>query len=250
MQSKVRINTSKGSISAIINKPKDLQKCPLVILMHGFMANKKLNPLKSISQALESNGIASIRFDFNGHGNSYGKFCNMTVENEIEDARIVYHYVRNLDFVSEISLLGHSQGGVVAGMLAGELGSRICSLIQLAPAAVLKDDALNGVLMGNHYDPANPPKHLWVMCHKVGQDFFKVAQNLPIYEVSSKYKGPVLLIHGKKDKIVPYQYSERYDEIYQNSQIILLDEENHMMNNNRDIIVEECVNFISKHCYY
>ena len=96
MQSKVRINTSKGSISAIINKPKDLEKCPLVILMHGFMANKKLNPLKSISQALESNGIASIRFDFNGHGNSYGKFCNMTVENEIEDARIVYHYVRNL----------------------------------------------------------------------------------------------------------------------------------------------------------
>ena len=49
MQSKVRINTSKGSISAIINKPKDLEKCPLVILMHGFMANKKLNPLKSIS---------------------------------------------------------------------------------------------------------------------------------------------------------------------------------------------------------
>lgn len=201
MQSKVRINTFKGSISAIINKPKDLEKCPLVILMHGFMANKKLNPLKSISQALESNGIASIRFDFNGHGNSYGKFCNMTVENEIEDARIVYHYVRNLDFVSEISLLGHSQGGVVAGMLAGELGSRICSLIQLAPAAVLKDDALNGVLMGNHYDPANPPKHLWVMCHKVGQDFLRLLKIFLYMKFPQNIRDQFYLSTGKRIRL-------------------------------------------------
>lgn len=47
----------------------------------------------------------------------------MTVANEIEDAKKVYEYARSLDFVSDIALLGHSQGGVVASMVAGELGA-------------------------------------------------------------------------------------------------------------------------------
>ena len=49
-----------------------------VILMHGFMANMTLEPLKSLTKELERRGIASLRFDFDGHGRSYGKFSEMT----------------------------------------------------------------------------------------------------------------------------------------------------------------------------
>ena len=123
MKTKVNLSGPKGRISALLQQPAlaEGQKCPLVILMHGFMANKALQPLKGIAQALEAEGIASLRFDFDGHGRSDGRFCEMTVLTEIEDAKVVFAYAKTLDFVSKIAFLGHSQGGVVSGMLAGEL---------------------------------------------------------------------------------------------------------------------------------
>ena len=158
----------KGKLSAYLQKPCTDYRGPIAVLMHGFMANKKLEPLKSIANELESRGIASLRFDFDGHGESEGRFRDMTVRTELDDARRVIDYVRRAGAYDSIALVGHSQGGVVAGMIAGELGDEIKALVQLAPAAVLKDDALQGVLMGKHYDPSNPPETLTVFFHRVG----------------------------------------------------------------------------------
>ena len=237
----------KGALSALIQKPSADYRGPLAILMHGFMANKKLEPLKSIAKELEQRGIASLRFDFDGHGESEGRFCDMTVLTELDDARAVINYVRQLGSFDEIALVGHSQGGVVAGMIAGELGEEIKAIVQLAPAAVLRDDALNGVLMGKHYDPSNPPETLRVFFRKVGKGYFLVAQTLPIYEQSSQYKGPVLLIHGTKDKIVPYSYSEKYDQLYSQSELKLYEGENHFLSKNRKTIVRQTVDFLCKY---
>ncbi len=147
--------------------------------------------------------------------------------------------------MSKIAFLGHSQGGVVAGMLAGELGAgEVTALVQLAPAAVLKDDALNGVLMGKTYDPANPPEKLRVFFHTVGKCYFQVAQKLPIYETSAKYDGPVCLIHGTEDKIVPYRYSEQYDAGYKNSVLHILEGENHFLSKRRPEVISLSVEFL------
>ena len=43
----------------------------------------------------------------------------MTVLNEIEDANAILNYVKTDPHVRNIYLVGHSQGGVVASMLAG-----------------------------------------------------------------------------------------------------------------------------------
>ena len=48
-----------------------------------------------------NNGIATIRFDFDGHGDSDGEFCDMNVLSEILDAAKIIDYVRGLDFVTE-----------------------------------------------------------------------------------------------------------------------------------------------------
>ena len=236
----------KGSISALVQKPSADYRGHVVILMHGFMANKKLEPLKSIADELEKSGIASLRFDFDGHGESQGRFRDMTVLTELDDARAVIDYVRQADSFDSISLVGHSQGGVVAGMIAGELGGEVKSLVQLAPAAVLKDDALQGVLMGRHYDPFNPPEYLTLFFHRVGKGYFLAAQSLPIYEQSSLYQGPVLLIHGTKDRIVPHSYSERYNQVYSNSELQLYEGENHLLSKCRKAMVKRTVDFISK----
>lgn len=235
----------KGRLSAYLQKPCADYRGPIAVLMHGFMANKKLEPLKSIANELESRGIASLRFDFDGHGESEGRFRDMTVLTELDDARHVIDFVRRAGVYDSIALVGHSQGGVVAGMIAGELGDEIKALVQLAPAAVLKDDALQGVLMGRHYDPSDPPETLTVFFHRVGKGYFLAAQSLPIYEQSSLYKGPVLLIHGTKDKIVPHSYSERYDQVYSNSQLQLYEGENHFLSKCRKAIVRQTVDFLA-----
>ena len=57
---------------------------------------------------------------------------------KIEDAKAVYAYARKLPGVTSIALAGHSQGGVVASMTAGELGTqKVKALVLMAPAAVL-----------------------------------------------------------------------------------------------------------------
>ena len=236
----------KGRLSAYLQKPYADYRGPIAVLMHGFMANKKLEPLKSIANELESRGIASLRFDFDGHGESEGRFRDMTVLTELDDARRVIDFVRQAGVYDSIALVGHSQGGVVAGMIAGELGDEIKAVVQLAPAAVLKDDALQGVLMGRHYDPSNPPETLTVFFHRVGKGYFLAAQSLPIYEQSSLYQGPVLLIHGTKDKIVPHSYSEKYDQVYSNSQLQLYEGENHFLSKCREAIVRQTVDFLAE----
>src|SRR5574344_1309045 len=145
----VTIEGSKGKLAAVIQKPelKEGQTCPMAIVMHGFGGNKDSKLLELICDSLQANGVASLRFDFNGHGASEGDFKDMTVPNEIADATKVYEYVRKLPYVSDITLTGHSQGGVVASMTAGELGNKISKVVLLAPAAVLRDDAIRGSVM-------------------------------------------------------------------------------------------------------
>ena len=223
------------------DKAKD--RCPMVILMHGFVSSRRMYPIPQLAKAIVRQGIGTICFDFNAHGESEGDFVDMTIENEIGDARAVFDYVCSLPYVTEIGLLGHSQGGVVAGMLAGQLeeeSRRPACLVLLAPAAVLVDDAIAGQCMGVKYNAFDPPEYVNVLFHKLGRKFILSAQELPVYEVSSKYTGKVCIVHGKDDKIVPYSYSERYASRYPDCALHLIDGESHMMRKHRRAVVS-CV---------
>ena len=244
----------QGGISTNIVLPEDFDtgkdKCPMVILMHGFMARKSMYPITALAKALAKEGIASLSFDFDAHGKSEGKFIDMTLSNEVADARAVWDYARQLPYVSRIAFAGHSQGGVIAGLLAGELesdgGDKPACLALLAPAAVLKDDALKGQCMNAKYDAANPPEYVSVFFHKLGRKFILEAQKYPIYEVSAKYTGKVLLIHGAKDKIVPLSYSEKYNELYADSRLSILEKEGHFLGGDKKAVIGLAVRFLKE----
>ena len=246
----VQIDGAVGKLSAVIQKPElaDGGKCPLVMILHGFTANKNEKLLKTFADALEAEGIASIRFDFNGHGESEGSFVNMTVLNEIEDARHVYEYVRDLRYVSDVSISGHSQGGVVSSMLAGELGQdSFKSVVLFAAAAVLRDDAIRGNVMGTAYDAGNPPESVKIFGRfDLGRGYMVSAQTLPIYETAEKFTGPVCLIHGTADRIVPYTYSERYHKNYADSELHLIDGADHGFTGFEGEAVKIAVSFLKK----
>ncbi len=233
---RVTIDGSKGQLVGIIQRPELAQgaRCPMVMLCHGFSGRKDGPMFELIADSLVSHGIASIRFDFNGHGESEGAFVDMTVPNEIEDALAVYEYVRDLRYVSKVAIVGHSQGGVVAAMTAGKLEPGSLSAVALmAPAAVLRDDAIRGSTMGAVYDPLDPPESVSLYGGlKLGREYIKSAFSLPIYETASKYQGPSLIVHGTADRVVPYTYGERFRDLWAGSRWELLDAFDHGFSQN------------------
>ena len=205
--------------------------------------------LEIIADKLEAQGIASIRFDFNGHGESEGECWQHTVPNEIEDALKVYEYVRDLRYVSTVSVLGHSQGGVVASMVAGKLGADIKAAVLMAPAAVLRDDAIRGSTMGATYDPLNLQGDYIEMFggrQKLGTEYIRTAFTLPIYETAANYKGPLCVIHGTGDRVVPYTYGVRYTEQSPNAELYILHGEDHGFMKDMDRATEIAVEFLKR----
>ena len=242
---------SKGKLAATLQTPKieKGKKVRMVIICHGFGANKDRPLLRTIADKLQEAGIASIRFDFNGCGQSEGRFEDMTVLNEIEDAKKVIDYAQKLPWVSGISIVGHSQGGVVASMVAGELKKTIKSVALCAPAAVLRDDALRGATQGATYDPHHIPEYVDLPRGlRMGHDYIATAQTLPIYETALQYKGAVLVIHGTWDVVVPYTYGERYHQWYKNSRLILLPQVDHSFTSEeaRNRAADEITAFMKK----
>lgn len=243
---------SKGKLAATLQTPKieKGKKVRMVIICHGFGGDKDRPLLRTIADKLQEAGIASIRFDFNGCGKSEGRFQDMTVLNEIEDAKKVIDYAQKLPWVSGISIVGHSQGGVVASIVAGQLKKSIKSVALCAPAAVLRDDALCGTTQGATYDPHNIPEYIDLPRGlRMGHDYVVTAQTLPIYETAKEYKGAVLVIHGTWDVVVPYTYGERYHQGYKNSRLILLSQVDHSFTSEeaRNKTATEITEFIKKY---
>ena len=246
----VVIDGDHGKLQAVIHKPqlKSGERVPMVLLCHGFMGNKDGALENRIANLLSERGIASIRFDFNGHGQSEGRFQDMTVPNEIVDAKKVIDYVRALPYVSSVAISGHSQGGVVAAMTAGELGSdKIKAVVLLAPAAVLRDDAIRGSTMGATYDPFNLGEYVELFRGlKLGAEYIRTAFSLPIYETSAKYQGPALIIHGTGDRVVPYTYGERFHQIWPTSKLQIIDRADHGFSQQIEQVATTTAEFLSQ----
>ena len=233
----------------------DVEKCPILIIFHGFMANigkDDKSMFYQIAHECLNNGIATIRFDFDGHGDSDGEFCDMNVLSEILDAAKIIDYVRGLDFVTEINLLGHSQGALIGGMMAGYYRECISKLIMLAPAATIKDDSLIGSCFGTPYDMINVPDKFPVKDnegnhYEVGGMYFRVARTLPIYETTSMFCGKTLIIHGTADDAVGVIGSRRYKECMpHNTELVLIEGEGHGLDNSLDDIKKRVIEFLKK----
>ena len=229
----------------------ETDRCPMVILMHGIFSSKDYNPMPAIAKGLAKAGIASIRFDFNGHGKSQGRMQDMTIERELADAKAVYDYVKALPYVEKIGLLGHSQGGVIASMTAGRLadaGTPPDALLLLAPGSVIKEACQGGKFFNARFDPQDPPEFIrcWGMM-KLGREYLLTTQELDIYGTASAYKGPVRILHGTRDSIVPLWCSEKFWDTYgAASELILVEGEKHTITRHRKEVVASVVEFFRR----
>jgi uncharacterized protein len=124
-------------IFGVFHQPLNQQKpVPAVLMCHGFAGNKigKYRIYISIAQKLAQMGIATLRFDFRGSGESEGEFSDLTIEGEVSDALKGLEFLQNNSQVDpkRIGILGNSFGGAIAVKAAKKSG-QAKSLVLLAP---------------------------------------------------------------------------------------------------------------------
>ena len=256
-EQKIDLAGPQGKIACTITLPQHFDpstdSVPMVILMHGIFASKDWVPIPSFAKGLAKAGIASIRMDFNGHGKSGGRMQDMTIEKELADARVVWDYVQTLPYITQVGLLGHSQGGVIASMTAGRLaaeqeGSVPAGIVLVAPGSVIKEACQGGKFFNARFDPQDPPEYIrcWGIM-KLGRQYLLTTQQLDIFGTAAAYRGPVLLLHGDQDKIVPLWCSERYAETYgERATLRIIPGVNHTITSHRIEVVAYAVDFFRR----
>ena len=206
-------------------KPSGQGKFPAIIFSHGY--NGVGADFFEDCSFFAKNGFVAYCYDFCGgsmRSRSKGRTVDMTLLTEKSDLIAVVDAISNLDCVdeSQIFLLGGSQGGLVTALAIEEIGEKIKGVSLYYPAFCIPDDWRK-----NFPDKNNIPKmqNFWGM--NLGRNFFETAIEMDVNELTGKYAGPVLIVHGSADDIVPLRYAEEAQKRYPNARLEVLPGERH-----------------------
>lgn len=182
-----------------------------VIISHGFTSDQSRT--RPYAEFLAEHGFAAFTFDFIGGGYrtvSDGKMTDMTVLTEVEDLKCVIEYLKDRPAIDmdRLVLMGCSQGGFVSALTAAQLKDKIGKLVLMYPALCIPDDARRGSMQILRFDPQNVPEFLEAGPLKLSGKYAECMMDMDAVAEILPYDGPVLIVHGDQDAIVPYHYAE------------------------------------------
>lgn len=144
-EEEVSITNSKIGIklSGTLTLPKTDQLVPAVILIHGsgpHNRNEEVmehHPFWVIADYLTRNGIAVLRYDKRGIAESEGNYGTATSYDFAEDVAAALEFLKQRKEIDsrKIGLVGHSEGGLIAPIVADE-DSDVAFIVMLAGPAV------------------------------------------------------------------------------------------------------------------
>ncbi len=120
-------NESDGvQLAGTLTVPRTNHPCPAVVLISGSGPQDRdetlldHKPFWVIADHLSRHGIAVLRFDDRGTGASTGDFSAATSENFANDVEAAFEYLTRDTRIAKnsVGLLGHSEGGMIAPMVA------------------------------------------------------------------------------------------------------------------------------------
>lgn len=130
---------NKVSLSGTLTLPDSTGIFPAIILIAGSGPNDRdetifgHKPFYVISDYLTRNGFAVLRYDKRGVGKSTGDYSKATISDFVTDASNALEYLKSRKGIdsSKIGMLGHSEGGIIAPMVASK-SSDVKFLVLLA----------------------------------------------------------------------------------------------------------------------
>ena len=214
-------------------------KCPIVIVIHGFTGHMEERHIVAVAGALNEASCATLRVDMYGHGGSGGEFGKHTLYKWLTNALTVIDYARGLDFATELYLCGHSQGGLTAMLAAAMKHDVISGLIPLSPAWMIPEQARQGIILGQRFDPDHIPDVIppWRYSGLEG-NYVRVAQTINVEEAIKRYSGPVLIVHGEGDGDVPVHYAVEAARLYNDAKLVLIPGDTHCYDRHLDMVTD------------
>ncbi len=234
---------------------KNLDKQALVIFVHGSgnvdrngnqAGAVKANYIQQLSEALTQNEIAFYRYDKRTATPENMKFLmqGVTFTDFVEDAKIAIKHFKNDDRFSSITLIGHSQGSLVAMLAVSEHVDKYISIA--GPASSIdktiiaqlrkqNGDSVAGIA-ASHFEElketgkiekVNPM--LFSLFNPQNQPFFKSWMMYSPVEEIVKLDLPILIIGGEKDLQVPIEDAKALHQVSSNSELVILSKMNHVL---------------------
>ena len=233
-------------LHAKLDKPEGADRCPLCILIHGFTGNMEEEHLTMTQKAMNDAGVAVLRAEMYGHGGSDGEFRTHTLYKWVTNALAVTAYAKKLDFVTDLYLCGHSQGGLLTMLVGGMCADDFKAIIPMSPAWMIPECARQGTLLGTDFDPQHIPDVLQTWEHTLDGDYIRVAQTIHVEDEIARYNGPVLIVHGASDSVVPYDYVEKATAMYKNAKLIAIAGADHCYGGYLDELYTAIYEFFAK----
>ena len=227
------------------------RKVPVVIMVTGSgLQNRdeelfEHKPFLVIADFLARNGIASLRYDDRGTGLSTGDIESVTTEGFCRDAAAGIAFLRKTGHFSKIGVLGHSEGGSIAFMLAAQ---KKCDFIVSMAGPGLRGDSIiveqTNELLRQQGQPATMTvrqMRLTMLLQKTNPwyDYFVDFDPAPVIK---QIKCPALFLNGDKDSQV--MAASNIPVI----RALLSDNEKHQLPDNQVIKVYPGLNHLFQHC--
>ena len=219
-ESDVSFSAAGETIRATLAMPEGEGAFPVVLLLHGFTGSRHELPVIGTEDTMFSRaarwlgerGVASLRIDFRGSGESDGAWEDTTFSGQISDTVAALDYLESLDGVDSqrMSILGLSQGGLVGAAAAGRdarvssltLWSAVSNPVMSYGILLGMDNLLLGTAAGDEALTLALP---WGAETSLKGAFFDdIFLVDPVAEIVN-YAGPLLVITGSRDTTVTPQ---------------------------------------------
>jgi alpha-beta hydrolase superfamily lysophospholipase len=183
-----------------------------VVLIHGGSVTREEGGFFTrLAAGLRAAGVASLRFDLRGHGESEGRQEDLTLAMVLNDIRVAIERVQGEPGIGSVSLLGTSFGGGICAYYAAKRPNEVARLVLLNPQLDYKKRSIDDrpFWQDDHLTP-EAAQQLAAQGYlafgpklRHGRAFFNEAFWFDVPSVLGDITAPTLLVHGTGDTLVP-----------------------------------------------
>lgn len=249
MEEKVFFQNSIGTkLCGILLNPTNDVSTPLVILVHGFATGKDRKSTVSLSNELNKQNIATLRFDLFAHGESEGNFEDLTLSEAVDDILQAIYFIKEKGY-KKIGLNGSSFGGM-ASIIAASKTDDLFVLGLKCPVSDYKEvwSSRKSPEQIEHWKQTGFDEYKTSegIVYKIKFGLYEDAIKYNVYEITKSIHIPTIIIHGDADTNVPVSQSIKTAESIPNCKLVIVSGATHRFERDGELEKnnEEFVNFV------
>lgn len=221
-------------LAARLELPVDKRVNAYAIFAHCFTCSKNLIAVTHISRGLTSKGIAVLRFDFTGLGESEGDFEDTNFSSNLSDLITAAEYLKENYGEAKI-MVGHSLGGAAVLMAAAQLKGIEAIATIGAPADPVHVTHLFQNSLEEIEASGKAKVSLGGRPFTITKQFVEDLEDYEKLDVIKELRRPLLVMHSPQDEIVDIKNAEKiYVSAMHPKSYISLDGADHLLTNRDD----------------